>query len=89
MNGHGAKSNSLWVHWNLFWKLSSDGNLQSLGMSYAMTASPKPLGHLRGCLTPWSAEETMDGQHQTADIPAHARTAKKGLLKNRLVEDRL
>ena len=37
--------------------------------------------------TPWSAEEMVDGQHQTVDIPAHARTAHKGLLQKRLEED--
>ena len=31
----------LWVHRNLFWQLSRDGNLHGSGMSHAMTASPK------------------------------------------------
>ena len=36
----------------------------------------------------WFAEEMLDGQHQRADIPAHARTAHKGLLQKRLAGDR-
>ena len=40
--GCGARSTSLWVHRNLFWQLSGDRNLHGLGMSHAMTASPKP-----------------------------------------------
>ena len=46
-----------------------------------------PSGHVGGWATPWSAEEMLDGQHQRVDIPAHARTAHKGLLKKRLEED--
>ena len=34
-----------------------------------------------------SLEEMLDGQHQRVDIPAHARTAHKGLLQKRLEED--
>ena len=30
------------------------------------------------------AEEMLDGQHQRVDIPAHARTAHKGLLQTDL-----
>ena len=40
--GCGARLTSLWVHRNLFWQLWRDGNLHGLGMSHAMTASPKP-----------------------------------------------
>ena len=29
----------------------------------------------------------LDGQHQRVDIPAHARTAHKGLMQKRLEED--
>ena len=29
----------------------------------------------------------LDGQHQRVDIPAHAKTARKGLLLKRLEED--
>ena len=36
--------------------------------------------------TPWSSEEMLYGQHQRVDIPAHARTAHKGLLMTRLEE---
>ena len=32
----------LWVHMNLFWQLSRNGNLYGSGMSHATTASPKP-----------------------------------------------
>ena len=44
-------------------------------------------GHLRGWMTPWSAEEMLDGQQQRVDIPAYARIAHKGLLQKRLEED--
>ena len=48
----------------------------------------RPSGHLGGLvLTPWSAEEKPDGQHRRVDIPAHARSAHKGLLQKRLEED--
>ena len=40
-----------------------------------------PSGHLGGLATPWSAEKVLDGQHQRVDIPAHARSAHKGLLQ--------
>ena len=46
-----------------------------------------PSGHLGGWVTLWSAEEMLDGKHQRLDIPAHARTAHKGLLQKRLEED--
>ena len=46
-----------------------------------------PSRQLGGWATPWSAEETLDGQHQRADISAHARAAHKGLLQKRLGED--
>ena len=40
----GAEHNQLplWVHKNLSWQLSRDGNLHGLGMSHTKTASPKP-----------------------------------------------
>ena len=44
-------------------------------------------GHLGGWARPWSVEEMLDGQHQRVGIPAHARTAHKGLLLKRLEED--
>ena len=47
----------------------------------------RPSGHAGGLATPWLAEEMLDGQHQGEDIPAHARTAHKGLLQKRLEED--
>ena len=46
-----------------------------------------PSGCLGGWVTPWLAEEMLDGQHQKVDIPAHARTALKGLLQKKLEED--
>ena len=46
-----------------------------------------PSGHLGGWATPWSAEEMLDGQYQTVDIPAHARTAHNGLPRKRPEED--
>ena len=52
------------------------------------TASPKPSsGHLGEGATLWSAEEMLNGEHQVADILAHARTAHKGLLQKRLGQD--
>ena len=41
----------------------------------------------RGWAMPWLAEEMLDGQHQTVDISAHARTAHEGLLQKRLEKD--
>ena len=32
----------------------------------------QPSRHFGGWVTPWSAEKTLDGQHQRMDIPAHA-----------------
>ena len=46
-----------------------------------------PSGHLGEWVTPLSAEEMVDGQHQRVEIPAHASTAHKGLLQKRLEED--
>ena len=40
--------------------------------------------HLGGWATSWSAEGMLDGQHQKVDVPAHARTAHKGLMQKRL-----
>ena len=62
------------------------GGWHRSGMSHATTASPK-LSFRTGWATPWSAEEMLDGQHQTVDTLAHARTADKGLLQKRLEED--
>ena len=86
--GCGIRSTSLWVHRNLFWQLSRDGNLHGSGMSHATTVSPKPsFGHFGGWATPWSAEEMLAGQDQRVDIPARPRTAHKGLRQKRLEED--
>ena len=40
-------------------------------------------------MTPWSAEEMLDGQYQRVDILAYARSAHKSLLLKRLEEDYL
>ena len=42
MIGCGTRSTPFWVHRNLFWQLSRDGNLHGLGMLHARTTSPKP-----------------------------------------------
>ena len=44
-------------------------------------------GHILGQVTLCSAEEMLDGRHQRADIPAHARTAHNGLPQTRLEGD--
>ena len=46
-----------------------------------------PSGHFGGWVMPWLAEEVLAGQHQRMDIPAHTRSAYKGLLLKRLEED--
>ena len=46
-----------------------------------------PSEHLGEWATSRSAEEMLDGQHQRVDITAHARTAHKDLLQQRLEED--
>ena len=53
---------------------------------WPVVASPnRASGHLGGWwATPWSAEEMLDGQHQTVDIAAHATTAHWGHLQQRL-----
>ena len=48
-----------------------------------------PSGHLGGWATQLSAEDMLDGQHQRVDIPAHARTAHKGLLQKKKIEEDL
>ena len=47
-----------------------------------------PWRHLGGWVMLWSAEVMLDGQRKRVDIPAHTRTAHKGLLQKRLEEDR-
>ena len=51
------------------------------------TLQNHPSGHIGGWTTLWSAEQMLDGQRQSVDIPAHSRTAHKGLLQKRLEED--
>ena len=46
-----------------------------------------PSGHLEGWAVLWSAEETLYGQLQRVDLPAHARTAHNNLLQKRLEEN--
>ena len=48
-----------------------------------------PSGHAGGWVTPQSAEEMLDGQHQRVGIPAYTRTAYKGCLQKRREEDPL
>ena len=59
-----------------------------VGRNSVVTSSPHPSSSvadkLGGRETRWSAEEMLDGLRQRLDIPAHARTANKGLLQNRL-----
>ena len=52
-----AGSTSLWVHRNLFWQLSRDGNLHGLGMSHTTTASPKP-----SFKAPWMVSNAVVGR---------------------------
>ena len=71
-----------------FLVLSRHSNLHGLSMSHTMTASQKhPSGHLGGRVMPRLAQAMLVGQHQRVDIPAHARTAHKGLLQKRLEEN--
>ena len=73
---------------NIFWQLLRDGNLHGSGMSHTTTASPKP-----SFGASWWVGDSVIGRgntgwtHQRVDIPAHARTAHKGLLQKRLEED--
>ena len=57
MNGCEARSTSLWVHRNLFWQPSRDGNLHGSGMSHVTTASPKP-----SVTAPWRVGDVMVGR---------------------------
>ena len=83
-----VKSTSLWVHRNLFWQLSRDGNFHGSGMSHAMTASQNhSSGHLGGRGTLWPAEEMLDGQSQRVDVSAYSTTAPNGLPQKRLEKD--
>ena len=52
-----ARSTSLWVHRNLFWQLSRDGNLHVSGISHATAASPKPSFRV-----PWRLGEAVVGR---------------------------
>ena len=70
--GCGARSTLLWVHRNLLWQLSRDGNWQGLGMLHATTASPKP----------WSLGYAVVGRRNAGWI-----TSNKDLLQKRLEED--
>ena len=48
MTGCGARSTSLWVHRNLFWQLSRDGNLHSFGISHDNLSKTILQGTLEG-----------------------------------------
>ena len=52
-----GRSTVLWVHRNLFWKLSRDGNLHGSGMSHPTTASPK-----LSFSAPWRVGDTVVGR---------------------------
>ena len=73
-----ARSVSLWVHRNLFWRLSRDGNMHGTGMSHATTTFPKP-----SFRTPWKVGDAVG----RVNIPVHVRISHKGLLQKRLEED--
>ena len=82
-------SASFWVHMNLFWQLSGDGNLHGSGILHATTISPKPFFK-----APWSLGDAVVGRGNAgwttskSGHPFHSRTAYKGLLlKKRLEED--
>ena len=76
--------NFLGVHRNLFWQLSTDGNLHGSGMSLVTTSSQTyPSGHLGGWTTPWWVKEMRDGQRQRVDIPAHEEKAWRESVLNR------
>ena len=84
-----ARSTSLWVH-----KATSSVNCREMETCMFRTCYMpwQPLqtyssGHLGGWVTLWSAEEMLDVQHQSVDIPANARTAHKGLLQKSPEED--
>ena len=69
---------------------TSSGNCQDMETCTVRTCQKQrqprqhhPSGHLGGWVMPSSAQEMLDGQHQGADITAHAKTAHKGLLQNR------
>ena len=55
--GYGTKSITLWVHRNLFWQQSRDGNLHNSVMSQARTASPKP-----SFRAPWRLGDAVVGR---------------------------
>ena len=76
-----AGSTSFWVHRNIFWQLSRDGNWHGSGMSQPFHNHPSL--HFGGWATPWSPEEMLDGQHQRVDSPAHARAAHEVLPQKR------
>ena len=55
--GCGARPTSLWVHRNLFWQPSRDGNLHGSGISRATTASPEP-----SFRAPWWVSDAVVGK---------------------------
>ena len=55
--GCGARSTSLWVHRNLFWQLSRNGNWHGSDMSHATTAFQKP-----SVRAPWKADDAVVGR---------------------------
>ena len=72
-------STSLWVHRNLFWQLSRDGNWYGLGFhTPRQPLQNDPPGHLEVWATLWWAEEMLDGQHQRVDISAPCQNCSQG-----------
>ena len=55
--GCGARSTPLWVHGNLYWQLSRDGNSHGSGMSHATTVSLKP-----SFRAPWRVSDAVVGR---------------------------
>ena len=84
----GPRSASSWVLRDLFWQLSRE-KLARLGHVTRHHSLSKTIlqSSVRGWATPWSAEKMLDGLQQGVDIPAHFRTAHKGLVQKRLKED--
>ena len=86
--GGRARTTFTWACRNLFRQLSKDENPHGSGMSRA-TKTPQnhPSGHIGGLVMPWWVAEMLDGERQTVDISAHARTADNSLPRKRLEED--
>ena len=86
--GCGARSDSLWVHRNLFWHLSGNGNLHGSDMLHAMLDSAIP-----SFMAPWRVGDAVVGRGNAGGTtskglhPCPCQTAHKGLLQERLGQD--